>query len=80
VTLKHILITNDDGIESDALGPLADALGAIGSVDIIVPERNWSGASHSITIYRPLRVRATQLRSGQRAFMSVGEPSLMNAR
>jgi 5'-nucleotidase len=72
---KHILITNDDGIESDALGPLADALGAIGSVDIIVPERNWSGASHSITIYRPLRVRATQLRTGQRAFMSDGSPT-----
>jgi len=72
---RHILITNDDGIESDALGPLADALGAIGSVDIIVPERNWSGASHSITIYRPLRVRATQLRTGQRAFMSDGSPT-----
>ena len=72
---KHILITNDDGIESDALGPLADALWAIGNVDIIVPERNWSGASHSITLYRPLRVKATQLRSGQPAYMSDGSPT-----
>src|SRR5437879_4557396 len=72
---KHILITNDDGIESDALGPLADALWAVGNVDIIVPERNWSGASHSITLYRPLRVKATQLRSGQPAYMSDGSPT-----
>jgi len=72
---KHILITNDDGIESDALGPLADALWTIGDVDIIVPERNWSGASHSITLYRPLRVKATQLRTGQPAFMTDGSPT-----
>src|SRR2546427_8020611 len=72
---RPILITNDDGIESDALGPLADALWAIGDVDIIVPERNWSGASHSITLYRPLRVKATQLRTGQPAFMTDGSPT-----
>src|SRR5207237_7285536 len=41
----------------------------------IVPERNWSGASHSITLYRPLRVKATQLRTGQPAFMSDGSPT-----
>lgn len=72
---KHILITNDDGVESDALGPLADALWAIGNVDIIVPERNWSGASHSITLYRPLRVKQTQLRTGQPAYMTDGSPT-----
>jgi len=58
---KHILVTNDDGIESEALGPLVDALAELGEVDVIAPERNWSGASHSITLYRPLRVKATQL-------------------
>jgi 5'-nucleotidase len=72
---KHILITNDDGIESDALGPLAGALSAVGAVDIIVPERNWSGASHSITLYRPLRVRETQLRTGEPAYMTDGSPT-----
>ncbi|MEK7284400.1 MAG: 5'/3'-nucleotidase SurE, partial [Chloroflexota bacterium] len=73
--MKQILITNDDGIESDALGPLADALSALGQVHIIVPERNWSGASHSITLFRPLRCRATKLRTGQPAFMTDGSPT-----
>jgi 5'-nucleotidase len=71
----HILITNDDGIDSDALPPLSDALAKVGDVDIIVPERNWSGASHSITLFRPLRVRPTKLRGGQPAYMTDGSPT-----
>ncbi len=72
---RHILITNDDGIDADALAPLAEALSPLGDVDIIVPERNWSGASHSITLFRPLRVRPTKLRSGHPAFMTDGSPT-----
>jgi 5'-nucleotidase len=72
---KHILITNDDGIESDALGTLYDALSPLGEVDIIAPERNWSGASHSITLFRPLRCRPTKLRTGQTAYMTDGSPT-----
>ncbi len=70
-----ILVTNDDGIDADALMPLAEALGAVGEVEIIVPERNWSGASHSITLFRPLRVRATKLRNGHPAYMTDGSPT-----
>ena len=72
---RHILVTNDDGIESDALGPLCDALAEVGDVDIIAPERNWSGASHSITLFRPLRCRPTRLRTGQAAYMTDGSPT-----
>ncbi len=72
---RHILVTNDDGIDADALPPLAAALGAVGAVDIIVPERNWSGASHSITLFRPLRVRPTKLRDGHPAYMTDGSPT-----
>jgi 5'-nucleotidase len=74
-TRRHILVTNDDGIDADALAPLAEALSPLGDVDIIVPERNWSGASHSITLFRPLRVRPTKLRSGHPAFMTDGSPT-----
>jgi 5'-nucleotidase len=75
VSTRHILVTNDDGIDADALAPLAIALAPLGEVDIIVPERNWSGASHSITLFRPLRVRPTKLRSGHPAFMTDGSPT-----
>ena len=72
---RRILVTNDDGIDSDALGPLTDALSELGDVDIIAPERNWSGASHSITLFRPLRCRPTKLRSGHAAYMTDGSPT-----
>ena len=72
---KHILVTNDDGIEADALDPLAEALSSVGEVHIIVPETNWSGASHSITLFRPLRCRPTKLASGRAAFMTDGSPT-----
>jgi len=71
----HILVTNDDGIDSDSLVPVADALSEVGEVHVIVPERNWSGASHSITLFRPLRCRRTNLRGGREAFMTDGSPT-----
>src|SRR3954471_14610075 len=72
---RHILITNDDGIDADALPPLSEALSKVGAVDVIVPERNWSGASHTITLFRPLRVRPTKLRNGQAAYMTDRSPT-----
>ena len=70
-----ILVTNDDGIDADALGPLIDALSEVGDVQAIVPDRNWSGASHAITLYRPLRVNATRLRTGHSAYATDGSPT-----
>ncbi len=41
----RILLTNDDGIDSPAIVPLANALSAIGDVTVVVPdsERSWIG-------------------------------------
>ncbi len=68
-------MTNDDGIASDSLAPLVDALADLGDVNIIAPEINWSGASHSITLFRPLRCRPTRLPNGHAAFMTDGSPT-----
>lgn len=71
----NILVTNDDGVDSDALPSLARALSKIGTVHVIAPERNWSGAGHSITLYRPVRCRPTRLDDGRAAFMTDGSPT-----
>ncbi len=52
-----ILISNDDGAHAPGLTILASALSAIGNVKVIAPDRNRSGASNSLTLYNPLRVR-----------------------
>jgi len=51
----HLLISNDDGIFARGLGVLADVCRTIGEVSVVAPDREQSGASHSLTLQRPLR-------------------------
>ena len=53
----RILITNDDGIHSEGIAALETALKEIGDVYVVAPESEMSGASHSLTLSRPLRIR-----------------------
>ncbi|UCG87879.1 MAG: 5'/3'-nucleotidase SurE [Gemmatimonadota bacterium] len=51
----RILITNDDGINARGLELLAQVSRRVGEVDVVAPDREQSGASHSLTLSRPLR-------------------------
>lgn len=53
----RILITNDDGIHAEGIKALENALLEIGDVFVVAPESEMSGASHSLTLSRPLRIR-----------------------
>jgi 5'-nucleotidase len=54
----RILISNDDGIESPGLKLLTKVARSLArDVWVVAPETEQSGASHSLTLYRPLRVR-----------------------
>lgn len=53
----RILLTNDDGVNAPGLAVLADiARGLCDDVWIVAPSEEQSGAGHSLTITRPLRV------------------------
>ncbi len=52
----RILVTNDDGIYSEGLRKLANALADVGEITIVAPDREQSAASHALTLNRPLRV------------------------
>ncbi len=56
----RILITNDDGIFSEGIKLLAEALAAIGDVVVVAPDREQSASGHSLTLSRPLRIRQVQ--------------------
>ncbi len=56
----RILLSNDDGYQADGLATLALSLRDIAELDIVAPDRNQSGASHSLTLDRPLRVGKTR--------------------
>jgi len=52
-----ILVSNDDGYFAPGITLLAEALGQLGEVTVVAPERDRSGASNSLTLDRPLTVR-----------------------
>jgi len=53
----RILISNDDGYFAPGLICLAEHLSAIADVVVVAPERDRSGASNSLTLDRPLKLR-----------------------
>src|SRR5438045_7240182 len=55
--MTRILLTNDDGIHSHGLLTLERALHEVGDVFVVAPAMEMSGASHSLTLSRPLRIR-----------------------
>lgn len=55
--MTRILLTNDDGIHSKGLTRLEEALKEVGDVFVVAPASEMSGASHSLTLARPLRIR-----------------------
>jgi 5'-nucleotidase len=57
VDFPKILITNDDGYHSDGIEALEKAMRLIGEVYVVAPASEQSGASHSLTLSRPLRIR-----------------------
>ena len=68
----RILITNDDGIEAAGLDVLEKiATDLTDDVWIVAPETDNSGASHSLTLAEPLRMREI----GKRRYAVKGTPT-----
>jgi 5'-nucleotidase len=53
----RILLSNDDGYSAPGIVALAEALHDVGTVTVVCPERDRSGASNSLTLDRPLSLR-----------------------
>ena len=54
---SRILISNDDGIHAPGLRVLRDVAEALcDEVWVVAPEAEQSGAGHSLTLRRPLRI------------------------
>jgi 5'-nucleotidase len=68
----RILISNDDGIESHGIKALETiARDLTDDVWVVAPEQEQSGASHSLTTRRPLRMREV----ARRRYMVDGTPT-----
>ena len=54
--MKHILITNDDGISALGIKALEQGLAPVGEVCVIAPDKEMSATSQSISLHTPLRI------------------------
>lgn len=66
-----ILVSNDDGIQSEGILALEEKLQRLGEVYTVAPDRVQSSMSHAITLHRPLRVKEV----GPRRFAVDGTPT-----
>lgn len=53
----RILVSNDDGVYAAGMAALAKELSSIAQIDVVAPDRNRSGASNSLTLHNPIRVK-----------------------
>ncbi len=53
--MKKILITNDDGFDSEGLAALVEAVEDLAEVIVVAPTIEKSACGHSLTLTRPLR-------------------------
>src|SRR5690349_12380666 len=54
--MPRILVTNDDGVRSEGIHALADALRPLGDVIVVAPHIEASAIGHALTLRRPLRL------------------------
>lgn len=52
-----ILVSNDDGVSAPGIKTLATELAKIADIVVVAPDRNRSGASNSLSLTRPVRLK-----------------------
>lgn len=65
------LISNDDGIEAKGIRVLAECMRALGDVTIVAPDKNRSGASNSLTLDGPIKIKEIK----QKEYRVTGTPT-----
>jgi 5'-nucleotidase len=57
MSVRRILVSNDDGHLAEGLLALAEAMSSLAEVWVVAPDREQSAASHSLSLHRPLRIK-----------------------
>lgn len=71
----RILITNDDGVNSEGIIALNDAVKDLADTMIVAPAHQQSGVGHAITLMKPLRAIPTNIDDDTEAYAVTGTPT-----
>lgn len=69
-----ILLTNDDGIQSEGLRIVAEWAASFADVTVSAPKAQQSGKSHAITIHEPIEITKYDYAPNVRAFCVASTP------
>lgn len=72
--MARVLLTNDDGIDSPTLVPLAERLATIAATEVVVPEQERSWIAKAISRFERVRVRPVE-RDGWVLHAASGTPA-----
>ena len=75
MTEKTILVTNDDGIYTDGIYWLWEAVKDFGNALVVAPDTEKSAVGHAITITNPLRTKYVNRRGGFSGYAVNGTPA-----
>jgi 5'-nucleotidase len=67
----HFLISNDDGLSASGIRILSERIRQLGKVTIVAPDKNRSGASNSLTLDAPIRIKEV----AEHTFRASGTPT-----
>ena len=71
-----VLLTNDDGINSQGIIILAQEMSKIATVAVVAPDRERSATAHAITMHKPLRTQKVSIPGcDAKGWMVNGTPS-----
>ena len=59
-TIKHILLSNDDGVESRGIWVLKEHLEQRYRVSVVAPDRERSATGHAISLHDPIRLKVIE--------------------
>lgn len=71
----RFLLANDDGVESQGLTALSNALKTIGHVTVVAPEREQSTMGHALTLHKPVRLYSVRHEKNLDVFCLSGTPA-----
>lgn len=71
----NILISNDDGINSDGIRILAEEVSKIADVYVVAPDSQRSATSHAITLHKPVLVNEEYICENVKAYSTSGTPA-----
>ncbi len=75
MTEKTILVTNDDGIYTEGIYRLWEAVKDFGNVLVVAPDTEKSAVGHAITITSPLRTKHVNRSGGFSGYAVNGTPA-----